>query len=420
LKHSLNSGTKSVISALVGIAIHEGLIKSIDDKVLGYFPDMKIANNDERKQNLRIRDLLTMSTGMNWEFTNNLSTNQMLQAQNWTKFVLDQPMKEASGQNFNYCNGATQLLSAIIQKTSGKSAGEFAEEKLPLGIKDKYWSFSPEKVNSGYSGLYGLPTDMAKFGYLYLKKGRWNDRRLVPETWIRESTKAQISANWTSIFPKYGYLWWMNRFGGYCALGYGGQYIFVIPESELVVVFTGGLFTDTFFPGEVMEKYILPAIKAKDSLKPNPVGMASLHQAINLVQNAPQPKPVPPLPKIAKSISGRTFVIEESLNIRLTFDGSREAKFEEWPKYYSYRIGMDDVFRINDIGDAGALPDHNHGAYKGRWLDESTFQGIGRNLEEGFETIYTIHFDKDQVEMTMTSNVSSGETRLKGKLKQEP
>lgn len=421
LKHSINSGTKSVLSALVGIAINEGYIKSVNDKVLDYFSDMKIANIDQQKQNLRIRDLLTMSTGLDWQFSNNLSTNQMLQSTNWTKFVLDQPMKEKPGQSFNYCNGAAHLISAIIQKTTGKSAWEFANKKMQFGIKDMYWSSSPENVSSGWSGIYMLPTDMAKFGYLYLKKGKWNGYQIIPAKWIKESTKEHIKATWTPLFPGYGYMWWTNQFGGFSALADGGNYIFVIPESQLVVVFTGGLIAshgeNVFFPGELMEKYILPSIKTKSALKPNPIGIASLNKALDMVEKAPSPKPVPPLPEIAQKISGKTFAIENSFNFKFTFDGSNEGRFEQWPKYYSDQVGLDDIFRINDNGDAGGLPDHNHGAYKGRWLDEQTFQGIGRILEEGFEMVYIFHFDNEQVEITITSNLTNEITHLKGKLK---
>ena len=419
MKHSLNSCTKSVLSALVGIAINEGYINSVNDKVLDYFPDMKIANIDQRKQNLKIVDLLTMSTGFDWELSNNLSTNQMLQSPNWTKFVLDRPMKEDPGQSFNYCNGAAHLISSIIQKTTGKSAGEFAAEKLQLGIQDAYWSFSPENVNSGYSGMYLQPTDMAKFGYLYLKKGIWNGQQIIPEIWINESTKEHIKATWTPLFPGYGYMWWTNRFGGYSALGYGGNYIFVIPASQLVVVFTGGLLygENIFFPGELMEKYVLPSIKTESALKPNPVGMASLNKALDMVQKAPSPKPVPPLPKVAQNISGKTFTIANSFSFRFTFNDSNECTYEQWPKYFSDQVGLDDIFRINDIGDVGELPDHNHSADKGRWLDEQTFQRTERILEEGFEMVYTYHFDNDRVELTITSNLSGEIAHLKGKLK---
>ena len=174
IKHSLNSCTKGVVSALVGVAMDEGRIKSVNDNISKYFPGLEIANTDKRKQDMKIKNLMTMSTGLNWEFSGNVSTNQMLQSQDWTRFVLDQPMLEKPGSTFNYCNGAAHVVSAIVQKSMGKNPADLAAKKLKIGIKDMYWSSSPENVSMGYSGIYMEPDDMARFGYLYLKKGNWN------------------------------------------------------------------------------------------------------------------------------------------------------------------------------------------------------------------------------------------------------
>lgn len=417
LKHFLNSGTKSVTSALVGMTVGEGRIKSVDDKVLNYFPGMDIANNDQRKQDLSIRNLLTMTTGLDWDFTTNTSTNQMMQSPNWTQFVLDQPMKEEPGKTFLYCNGASHLLSAIVQKTTGKSLAELAKEKFRLlGIKDMYWASSPENVTSGYAGLYLQPNDAAKLGYLYLNKGNWNGKQLIPEKWVEESTKMQVKADWNPIFPGYGYMWWINRFGGYAALGYGGDYIFVVPELDLVVVFTGGIYNtnELFYPGELMEKYIVPAVKSDAPLESNQKTSESLSKVSDMVQNAPPPDAVSPLPEIAKRISGKTFIMDSSNTFTFWFKGGNECTIRQ-DSNVTFKVGLDNVFRTADVRNtSGGMADHNHKAFKGRWLDEKTFQVTAQDLEDGFETTYTVVFKDDGIEMKAKSNVN-GEFSFTGK-----
>lgn len=418
LKHFMNSCTKSITSALVGMTVGEGYIKSVDDKVLGYFPDLNIANVDKRKQNLTIRNLLTMTTGLDWDFITNASTNQMMESQNWTQFALDQPMKEEPGHTFLYCNGASHLLSAIVQKTTGKSLAELAAEKFQLlGIKDMYWGSSPENVTSGYAGLYMQPDDAAKIGYLYLNKGSWNGKQLIPEKWIEESTKKQVKADWTPIFPGYGYMWWINRFGGYAALGQGGDYIFVVPKLDLVVVFTGGIYNvnELFYPGELMEKYIVPSVKSDAPLEYNQKGSESLSKALDMVQNAPSPEAASALPEIAKKISGKTFIMDNSGTFTFWFKDGNECTVDQDSKY-KYKIGLDNAYRTSDVGNSsGGMPDHNHKAFKGRWSDEKTFSVTAQDLEDGIQTVYTAVFEDDRIELVAESNVY-GEISLTGKL----
>ena len=416
LKHFMNSCTKSFVSALVGMAAGEGYIKSVDDKVLDYFPDMNIANVDQRKQDLRIRNLLTMTTGLDWDFSNNVSTNQMMQSQNWTQFTLDQPMKENPGQTFNYCNGASHLLSAIVQKTTGKSLAELAAEKFGLmGIKDMYWSSSPENVSSGYTGLYVLPDDAAKFGYLYLKKGNWNGKQLIPEKWVEESTKMQVKADWNPILPGYGYMWWINRFGGYAAFGQGGDYIFVVPKLDLVVVFTGGMYdlNEMFYPAELMEQFIVPSVKSNNPLESNLEASEALNKALDMVQKAPAPE-LDTLPEIARKISGKPFAMDNSGIITLFFKGDNECTIDQGQNNI-LTVSLDNVYRIIDAGNSNGGMD-SHGTIKGRWLDEKTLGITVWDLENGFETVYTAHFEDERMEVEIKSNLGSDVT-LKGKIK---
>ncbi|MHB8880707.1 MAG: serine hydrolase domain-containing protein [Thermodesulfovibrionales bacterium] len=267
-RHMLFSCTKSITSALVGIAVSDGLIKSLDEKVTGYFPDLNIDNRDSRKDAITIRHLLEMSAGLDWVEDGNYgsptdSVTLMRLSGDQINYVLDQPMKEDPGKIFYYCSGASHLLSGILQRTTGKSAFEYGKQRLfdPLGIKDISWTADENGINLGGDGISMTPADMARFGYLYLRNGRWDNRQVVPAAWVAESTKKHIDTpDGLAGRYGYGYQWWMNRFGGYSARGYGGQYIFVIPEYDLVIVFTGELsLRDLFLPETLVESYLLSA-----------------------------------------------------------------------------------------------------------------------------------------------------------------
>ena len=340
----------------------------------------------------------------------------MMQSQNWTQYALDQPMKESPGQTFNYCNGASHLLSAIVQKTSGKSLSEFALEKFEsMGINDMYWSSSPENVSSGYTGLYLLPDDAAKFDYLFLKKGNWNGKQLVPEKWVEESTKMQVKADWNPILPGYGYMWWINRFGGYAAFGQGGDYIFVIPELDLVVVFTGGIYdlNEIFYPAELMEQYIVPSVKSNISLETNLKASEALKKALDMVQNAPVPELVA-LPEIARKISGKPFEMDDSSVIKLSFANDNECSIDQGQNNI-LTIVLDNVYRIGETGNSSGGMD-GHGAVKGRWLGEKTLEITTWDLENAFETVYNARFDDDRIEVEIKSNLGSDVTS-KGQIK---
>jgi len=416
IKHSLNSCTKSVISALVGIAIEEGKIKSLEDNALEYFPGMEIDKNDDPKQKIKIKDLMTMSAGIKWDFTNNTSTNEMQQSTDWTRYYLDLPMEEEPGSTFNYCNGASHTLASILQKATGKDPADLLEEKLDIGIGDMYWAKSPEQVSSGYSGIYMQPDDMAKFGYLYLRNGNWNGEQLIPEEWVAESTKPQIEGNWGPLLPQYGYMWWINRFGGYTAMGYGGQYIFVVPERDLVVVFTSGLFqgNDFFYPVEWMENYIIPSVKSDEPLESNQAAAEQLKKAVDNVQMAPAPQTAA-LPAIAETVSGKTYEMDNGETLTFWFDGVSECT-ADINSQHAVKAGLDQNFRINDVGNltTGGVNDY-HGAFRGCWLDENTLQVEFGLLEEGFETVYTARFEGDGIELRSVNNMSEDETVVRGK-----
>jgi Beta-lactamase class C and other penicillin binding proteins len=409
IKHAMNSCTKSFVSALTGAAIEDGDMGGANDRVLDFFPDLDIQNIDARKQDMNVSDLLSMTTGLNWQFDGNASTIEMLQSSDWTKYTLDLPMDEKPGTSFNYCNGAANVAASIIEKATGKTPEEYAMERLKPLRMDMYWSASPEGVSAGYSGIFITPGDAAKLGYLYLNKGNWNGEQLIPESWIAESTRTQVDADWNSIFPGYGYYWWITRFDGYAALGFGGNYIFVVPGQNLVVVFTGGIFdtNDLFYPGELMEQYVIPSIKGSAPLQSNGEAYSRLCAAVDKAQNVPAPQTVT-LPETALRISDKTYNLDNGSVAALYFEeGSDE--FTVSVDSQTYAAGLDGIYRITDAGGNGSLPDHNQVALKGGWIDQDTLEFEIRSLADGFIMVYTARFENDTIHITIKSNLGSAQ-----------
>ena len=278
-RHIIYSCTKSVISALVGIAINKGYIEGVDQLVLDFFPKRTVANLDADKETMTLEDVLTMSTGLKcqdsylyrWR-----GLRQMERSDDWVQFVLDLPMLEEPGTRFEYCNGASFLLSAIVQETTGMSALAFADEHLfgPLGITDVQWLSSPQGITIGWSDLYMTPHDMAKIGYLYLNEGMWEGEQVVSAEWVKASTREHTSA---TLQDSYGYQWWVDDSGTYMALGYAGQFIFVIPDKDVVAVFVSDLSDNDFYvPQRLLNDFIISAAKSASPLPDNPDGVALL------------------------------------------------------------------------------------------------------------------------------------------------
>ena len=251
--HMLQSVSKSFTSALVGIAISRGEFKGVEEKVLDFFPDMKdIANMDERKASIRLRDLLTMRSGTDYHERTpdapHWQLNKLLKG--WDKFYLDRPMVAPPGTSFNYDSGGVILISAMLKNRTGMHADKYAERYLfaPLGIKNYFWHRNLEGHAHAGGGLNLTARDTAKFGLLYLKNGRWGDKQVVPEEWVRESLRTHVDLTVKGQPPAgYGYLWWIlapdargdGRQMIYAARGAYGQFIFVVPEHDLVVVING-------------------------------------------------------------------------------------------------------------------------------------------------------------------------------------
>lgn len=278
--HTMQSVSKSVTSALIGIAIERGKIASVDVPIMPYFSAFKVAP-DPHRDRIRLWDVLTMTTGINWDESSATYTDtrnncaQMEGSRDWIQYVLDQPMAAEPGAAFVYNSGATELLSYLIKKTTGKEADDYAKEHLfnPLGIHYA-WKRTPVGLADTEGGLYLEPRDLAKFGYLYLHEGVWDAKQIVPATWVHQSTRWSIDTHRHA--PGYGFQWWiLSRQGeatyeAYAAIGYGGQYLIVIPQLDLIAVFTAWNIYDerSFSVNDALER-VLGAVKDAADLTTN-------------------------------------------------------------------------------------------------------------------------------------------------------
>lgn len=274
--HVINSATKTFTSALIGIAIDQQIISSVDVKVHDYFQHkLPIAHWGDEKQSITIENWLNMRSGYEWDEwsvnyldSSNLNS-QMNNAADPVQFLLDQPMATNPGSTFAYSTGVSYGLGRIIQLASGTTLNNFLRDNLlsPLNISEyDYWALD-EQLHSG-SALYLKTRDMAKFGQLYLDGGQWNGQRVISEEWVRASIQQRVDFD-ASGSSGYGYQWWMDTFlsgerivNSYYAEGFGGQFIYVFPELNLVIAMTGSAYDDGQEEQRsirsILEKTILP------------------------------------------------------------------------------------------------------------------------------------------------------------------
>jgi CubicO group peptidase (beta-lactamase class C family) len=270
--HTLQSVSKSVTSALVGIAIARGEIPGVEAKALPYFADYKV-DADPRRGRWTIEKLLTMTSGIRWDedtvpYTDPANSCAGMEAsRDWVQFVLDQPMAAEPGEVFVYNSGVTELLAAVLKKATGQHADDYAAEHLfrPLGIADFHWKRTPTGHPDTEGGLYLTPRDLAKIGYLFSHDGMWEGRRLLPAGWAAESTRPRVALA-PGAALRYGYQWWSLPAEGrpehFAAIGYGGQYLLVVPSLELIAVFTGWNIYDRpeLDPGVALQR-VLEAVR---------------------------------------------------------------------------------------------------------------------------------------------------------------
>ncbi len=316
--HAMNSNTKAVVSALVGIAIEEESLK-VDQKVLDFFPDSETSNICDWKQSITIFDLLTLRSGLSWgggEIDDVEFVLEMAKTKKWAEYCLNRPMKYEPGTHFDSISACPQILAAILTKVTGKNLHEYAREKLfdPIGISNTVWWESPSGENGGNQGLFMKPIDRAKFGLLYLRNGLWEGKQIIPSDWIEKSKTAFCKTEpkqQEAFLAESGYMWYIDAdfpVRSYNINGIHGNFIYIIDELDLVVVTTAHLPRSAENLGNqhrnqihlYMKKYIIPACSTD---------VQSDSCMLEAIRNLTKPTTYTSfnLPDIAQRISGKTY-----------------------------------------------------------------------------------------------------------------
>ena len=272
--HTIQSVSKSVTSVLIGIAIERGEINGLNQKISQYFPNHASQFLDPLKRNITIEHLLTMTAGIKWDESSHAYTNplnnaaSMENSNNWIDYVLDLPMEYKPGEKFVYNSGITILLSHILHEVSGMHANEYAEKYLfnKLDIRDYFWKKTAKNLTDTEGGLYLSSRDFAKIGMLYLNDGKWNSSQIITKEWVELTMSPDTDIEESS--RKYGFQWWLVPYENnqenwiYSGSGYGGQYLLIVPEYQLVVVFNGWNIFDIPRPSiEYLSQRVLGAIQ---------------------------------------------------------------------------------------------------------------------------------------------------------------
>jgi CubicO group peptidase (beta-lactamase class C family) len=416
-RHTLYSLSKSFTSTAIGIAQAEGLL-SINDPVIKFFPEETPANPSENLKAMRIRDLLKMNSGHNLEPSASTTQN----TESWVKGFLSAQVEHKPGTHFVYNSMATFMLSAIIQKVTKQTLSEYLTPRIfqPLGIENPKWEKNPQGIDFGGWGLNIRTEDIARFGQLYLQKGKWEGKQLVPEAWVEEATSFQTSngSNPESDWEQgYGYQFWRCRHNLYRGDGAFGQYCIVFPKQEAVLAITSG----TKDMGAIMNlvwKYLLPAFEDKP-IKVNDVAYKALQEkTASLKLN---PVKGEKSSAIAEKVNGVNYTLEENdwglKTIAFNLTGDKPSMTFTSDSTYSLPIGFGD---------------YKEGAYvfpqRGRhsvatsagWLVGDTLQLMMFMDETPHGYIAKIAFDKDKFTMERELNVNFGPAKQKplvGKVK---
>ncbi|HEY1014702.1 MAG TPA: serine hydrolase [Herpetosiphonaceae bacterium] len=408
--HQLFSLSKSFTATAAGLAMAEGRF-SIDDPVISFFPDEIPADPGDFLAALSVRHLLTMATGQAED-----AWSAMLARSDgdWIRAFFSVPPVAAPGSRFAYSTGATHMLAAIVQQTTGMKLRQYLAPRLfePLGIERASWEESPQGIALGGIGLSLATEDVARFGQLYVQQGQWQGRQLVPQAWVEQATAAQIAnggaddGDWTQ---GYGYQFWRCRHGAYRGDGVFGQYCVVMPEQDAVLVITGGM--DVFEmqqPLNLVWDLLLPAMGGAP-LAEDAVSQRRL--AEKLADLRLQPVRGGADSPIMAHISGRSYRVDpnelniESIRLDVAETGwaftARTAAGEESIPcgHGAWAAGQTALFRQTAPGPAPI-------AAAGAWTADDTFTMIVRLLETPFYHTVTHHFIGDELLVTMQINVS--------------
>ena len=431
LVHTMYSISKSFAATAIGFAVAEKRI-SVDDKVISFFQADLPDTVSTFLSALRIKDLLSMSVGQTPDSTGEVAGNN----DNWVKGFFKIPIQFQPGTRFLYNSAASFMLSAIVQKVTGQKIMDYLQTRLfdPLAISGIDWEVNPQGINTGGWGLRLKTEDMAKFGQLFLQKGRWNGKQILQRSWVEEASTMKIeqdpsasqsrkdSSDW---LQGYCYQMWRSRNNSYRGDGAFGQYILVLPEKDAVIVITS---ESPNLQGELnlVWKYLLAAFK-EGKLKANPEAQANLKKKITALA---LPMVVSTVPPTEAKISGKTFAFTSekgpgSLKIEIS-NGVCEFSLKDNSNNYGLRFGsgrwmFGETRKLGPYLVARARSNRSQistykiaGSY--RWKDENTLELTLRYIESPHTEYIRCKFDGDNnviVEFENSFNKSISAT-LKG------
>ena len=402
--HMLYSLSKSFASTAAGLAIAEGKL-SLDDTVLSFFPDDAPAEVSDNLRAMRVRHLLSMSSGNAEDTTGAISR---LGGDNWVRRFLACPVEHAPGTHFVYNSGATYMVSAIVQKVTGERLLDYLTPRLlePLGISGAAWETCPRGIDLGGWGLKVKTEDIARFGQLYLQRGVWNGTRLLPEEWVEQATSFQVSngdkpdSDWSE---GYGFQFWRCRHGAYRGDGAFGQYCVVLPEQDAVVAITSGL-KDMQAALNLIWERLLPAFAGVPRAA-DPAAEQELRTISTSLKVA-----VPagePASSHAVEVSGRTYTLEPNEQryeaIGFEFDQNR-CTIRIRNQHGEHRMACGLRGEWLHTTTPLSQPDAETIAATGAWTDEATFTFRLCFTETPFCPILTCSFEGDVVRIDYRQN----------------
>jgi len=431
LRHTLYSTSKSFTSTAIGFAVNEKLL-TVNDKVISFFPDQLPDTVSPFLADMTVKDLLTMSTGQSPEPTGAIRSA----GPGWVKSFLAFPVTNDPGSTFLYNSMATFMLSAIVQKVTGEMLTDYLRPRLfePLGIEGMDWEINPDSINTGGWGLLVKTEDMAKFGQLYLQKGVWNGKQVIPASWVEEATTFKIDQAPDALQSKkdssdwlqgYCYQFWRSRNNAFRADGAYGQYIIVMPEKDAVVVFTAES-PDMQEEINMVWKYLLPAMK-DEPLPGNARAAKKLKQRLESLA-LPLTIKGPDSP-VAATISLKTFILEnnEPHVDSLAFEFTGEIcnlVVKANNKTYNIPFGAGkwilsetDLTGPNILSRPGAFAANKiAGSYS--WKNKNTLELVLRYIESPHTMRFTCIFENDELTVNIHLSIPPGQylEPIKGKM----
>ena len=413
--HTMFSVSKSFTATAVGMAVHEGLL-TVDDHVVDLLPDDLPADPSDHLRAMRVRDLLTMTTGHSASTMEGIDRTISLPGSRWARAILAQPVEHEPGTHFVYNTGATYLLSAILHRLTGQRLLDYLTPRLlaPLGITHAAWEQDPDGIDTGGFGLSITTEEMAAFGQLYLQGGVWEGEQLVPAEWVAAATAKQVPNgphDWPEWNQGYGYQFWQCRHGAYRADGAFGQYIVVWPEKDLVITMTSGLSElqsvldvvwDTLLPDGAWTGRSAGAL-ALDG----PDATAPFRPALRTPDGAASTP-------IEESLRGVTYELEpnprdvSALTLGRDAYGRTEVAFTIGGLDHFVRFGHGEW----SPGTCSLLGAPADVATSAAWVDESTLRGRMVFLGTPFEWCLELRFSGAEVAVVIDRNVAFGERGL--------